>query len=149
MSAGGLLSEAELQICPHCGDFVVRLSESTGWCEKCTSEESIYTCQRCGEDFRSKTHRPYCTYCRDLNWLEAHADEIEDYMIQGCSFTTARKRVSANHQPICLGCGSHLPKVGFFCKKKARCRSLYRKFHKLRQSGMSTEEALSQTIDNG
>jgi predicted RNA-binding Zn-ribbon protein involved in translation (DUF1610 family) len=143
MHSGGILHESLL--CPNCGDFVDHLSDTTGWCKKCSSQESFYICQRCGEDFKSDTQRPYCTYCRDLHWLEEHADEIEEYMIEGCSFSAARARVSANHKPVCLACGSPLLKQGYFCIKP-ECRSLYRKYHRKRMKGMSTQAALEQVL---
>lgn len=144
MSTGELLDE--LILCPACGELTDFLSEKTGWCKKCTNDESIYTCERCSVEFKSKTHRPYCTYCRELNWLETHADEIEDFMVQGCDFRTARTKVSEAHRPHCVACGQPLPKVGYFCKTNSSCRRLYTKFHKKRLKGMSVQAALEQTL---
>jgi hypothetical protein len=145
MSTGGLLDE--LTLCPRCGELVEVLSDKTGWCFDCTRSESIFKCERCGTEFKSKTHRPFCTYCRELNWLEAHADEIEEFMVQGCSFKFARGRVSEAHRPRCVACGSPLPKVGYFCKTKPSCRKLYSRFHKKRQKGISVQQALEQVMD--
>jgi predicted amidophosphoribosyltransferase len=134
------------QLCPSCGDLTDELSEKTGWCSNCTKEQSIFKCERCNTEFKSETHRPYCTYCRELNWLEAHADELEEFMSQGCTFKVARAKVRVNHQPICLGCGSSMPKAGYFCKTKASCRKLYSQFHKKRQKGMAVQTALEQVL---
>lgn len=145
MSQAGLI--VELYFCPSCGELSEEISEKTGWCRDCTKIEFIYKCERCDMEFKSKTHRPYCTYCRELNWLETHADEIEENMLEGSSFAAAREKVRANHKPICLGCGSPLPKVGYFCKQKERCRKLYNRFHKKRLKGMSVQTALEQVLD--
>jgi len=146
MSQAGI--SLDLSLCPSCGDLVEGLSDKTGWCSDYTKAESIYKCERCNTEFKSKTHRPYCTYCRELNWLEAHAEEIEESMVEGYSFPAARERVRANHKPVCLGCGSPLPKVGYFCKTKPLCRKLYSRFHRKRQKGMSIQTALEQVLDS-
>jgi hypothetical protein len=139
------LAEEQL-LCPNCGDLVHGLSEKTGWCFSCTEGELIFTCERCNIEFKSKTHRPYCTYCRELNWLEAHANELEEYMIEGLTFNQARAKVRVNHRPVCLGCGSLMPKAGFFCKTRPSCRKLYTRFHKKRLKGMSVQTALEQVL---
>lgn len=137
----------ELILCPRCGELTDVLSDRTGWCSNCTKEQSIYTCERCHNEFLSKTQRPFCTYCRELNWLEVHADEIEDVMVsESCSFRTARTKVSEAHRSRCVACGQLLPKVGYFCKKNSKCRRLYTKFHKKRLKGMSVEQALEETL---
>lgn len=146
MPQGGTTNDVCL--CPCCGELVEQLSDKTGWCIKCTHNESIYLCQRCGTEFKSKTHRPYCTYCRELNWLEVHADELEEFMVTGINFKTARAKVRANHQPICLGCGSLMPKAGYFCKTKPECRKRYTRFHKRRLKGMTVEAALREVLDD-
>jgi predicted amidophosphoribosyltransferase len=146
MSTGGSIHEQLL--CPSCGELVHKLTDKTGWCLSCTRKQSIFTCERCGIDFKSKTRRPYCAYCRDLNWLEAHVEEIEDFMVQGHSFDNAKSRVRENHRPVCYGCGSLMPKVGYFCNTRPECRKLYGRFHKRRLKGMDIETALEQVLND-
>ena len=70
-------------------------------------------------------------------------------MVQGLSFKTAMDRVRENHKPICMGCGSPMPRVGYFCSAHSNCRKLYSRFYKKRQKGMSVQDALEAVLSVG
>jgi hypothetical protein len=137
------------EICPSCGGFVQQLDPISGWCETCIrthrKKNCTYLCERCSNEFKSRTARPFCAVCRRLNWLEHHADEIEEYIEKGLDFEAAKEEVRSDTKPICLGCNAPLPKNGFFCTKP-ECRKLYDKFRRLKDKGMSEEEALKEII---
>lgn len=136
------------EICPSCGGFD-ELDPIYGWCQDCTKkyrkENGTYICVRCSKEFKSRTARPCCAVCRRLNWLEHYADEIEEYMQAGLVFEAAREEVRSDNKPMCLGCNAPLPKNGFFCMKP-ECRKLYDKFRRLKDKGMSEDEALREII---
>lgn len=139
-----------MHLCPRCGEFAQILLPNSGWCIPCNSELGIRVCERCEGIFKSKTNRPRCSSCREEVWLEEHADEIEQLMIEGCSFSAARKKVQHSNRPHCMGCNILLPKFGYFCTTNKKCRSLYVKYKNLKtRKGLSTQEALRETLKNG
>lgn len=136
-------------LCPSCGEFVEELDPKHGWCINCTrthqKDHNVYVCERCSNEFKSITARPYCAVCRRLNWLEHRADEIEEYIEAGLDFEAAKEEVRSDNKPICLGCNTPLPKNGFFCTKP-ECRKLYDKFRRLKDKGLSEQDALKEII---
>lgn len=138
------LNDNDSVLCANCGEFVSSLLE-TGWCVSCSESVQQHRCVRCKITFRSKTVRPYCTQCRELNWLEKNADEIEEEMLNGTSFSDAKDIVRSNTKPICLGCGTLLSRPALFCSAR-KCRTLYRRFLRLKNKGLTQEEAIREII---
>lgn len=116
--------------CPNCGRWVDKLSEETGWCRDCTpvAEKEL------------------------RNYLEANADEIEHYLLQGKSLSRAIDLVyRKNGRPHCISCGSVIsraPRNAVFCRARPECRRYSRRYVYLYQKkGMSKVEALAKVLE--
>lgn len=152
------------ELCPNCGHFVTRLVEFTGWCFQCSLpvilsiDESGHTttaairCIGCGGNVGDLTHTK-CRNCRQQDWLNEHADEIDRCLALGASVTRAKKLVSAhaNDDLKCAACGGPLRKAtrgkALFCTK-SECRKAYNKWRRLQQEkGLSKETALNAVLN--
>jgi hypothetical protein len=123
-----------------------------GWCVQCvtTHHPELSVCPNCNSTFPSKNNNRYCKKCMHLNWLESNIDAIEEYMIQGYSFTTARYRVMSDIRPTCLGCGVVIKNArpgSRFCTTNSTCRTYLRRYRRLVQNGMDREDATRKAID--
>lgn len=133
------------EFCPSCGEWVNRLVPEFGWCAGCVVRHhpNIRVCS-CGNTFPSSSNRLVCPTCNDENWLRLHADRIEDYLAVGYSFTTARQQVRRDIRPDCINCNTPIRGGRYdalFCTTKKECVQAYGRYNRLRQKGMSREEA--------
>jgi tRNA(Ile2) C34 agmatinyltransferase TiaS len=121
------------EFCPNCGDWVDALIRATGWCRKCDAANDLLT--------KTQAER----------FLEANADHLEHYMLQGSSFDEALSKLRLDVRPICASCGAVIKRAGrntVFCRKHERCRMAYRRYDYLyRRKGYSKAQALSQTLE--
>lgn len=134
--------------CPACGKWDQELLDHTGWCVSCSMAHQPDTlfCKRCSNPFPRNKNGLYCSPCKDLNWLEQHIDEVEDLMLQGLSFSAAKKKVAAQVRPICVVC--HQPIKGgkrnaLFCRSSLTCITGHRRYRSLINKGMPSDIALA------
>lgn len=133
--------------CPSCGTWGL-VVEEVGWCEACITlhrpDNSV--CRRCGALFPSNKRGYYCSTCKELNWLEKHADELEELLSQGHSLRRAKAIVATNIRPKCIVCQGEIrggrPNA-LFCGKTDECVKARRFYLRLKSRGATTEVAVS------
>lgn len=123
------------ELCPECGEFVVHLDRTTGWCITCTTLINRNT-RTAVEEF-----------------LYAHADHIEYYILQGKSLNQAIDSLRAEIARFrtCACCGGVIKRGGpnsVFCRKNEKCRQTSRKYVYLYQNkGLTKAQALAQVLE--
>jgi len=137
--------------CPSCGSWDNTIIPNMGWCTKCVLEHhpNLNICARCTTAFPRKNNNKYCKQCMYLNWIEKHIDLIEEYMIVGYSFTSARYRVMADIRPTCISCGAVITNAkpgSRFCSTNSQCRTYLRRYRKYIQAGVNREEATRKAM---
>lgn len=119
----------------------------TGWCPTCSGiiegELTNVVCVRCKTVFQSRGEF-ICNQCKEDDW----ANEIEQLMVLGVSFTRAKLLVAKNNQAVCLCCGETMPRATkgrhLFCTNHKQCKSASRRVKHLRlDKGMNKEAALT------
>lgn len=138
-----------MEFCSQCGKEVDYLNEYTGWCKNC----SPLHCLNC--DKKISKGNLYCDKCKKLFWLEAHADEIEDLMMEGLSLTAAKRKIYDEKRPICLSCELPIPHARSsnkrptkFCQRTAQCKAAKRRYKTLQEGALRLppQIALEQTL---
>lgn len=136
----------DIAICPSCG-HLADLSNDTGWCDECsgTTRYSL-VCVRCQNEFQSVKQDFICQSCKTEQW----ANEIEELICKGVSYSRAKSLVAQSNRAICLSCNSRIPRGTkgrhLFCSKP-KCKSASRRVKHLRlDKGLTHSEALSQVL---
>ena len=122
-------------ICPSCGQWVVWLHESSGFCIECADIEPF--CTQCGNEYvPDEFTKDICSYCKTENWLRKNADAIEANMKDGLTFYQSKLKVFNEVRPICLCCGKPIKGAkqdALFCTKTPQCKTARRRFRTLRE----------------
>jgi hypothetical protein len=133
-----------LEFCIQCGKEVEQLNPTTGWCITCSPDQ----CLNCGEKLKSSS--VYCNKCKKLFWLEAHADELEELMGTGLSFTSSIQRIRNENRPVCLCCELPIPHARSsdkrptkFCQRTAQCKSARRRYRTLQEGKLSLPASIA------
>jgi hypothetical protein len=112
-------------VCSNCGEFVRQLDYQTGWCDDCAG-------------------------IKRAAFLEANADHIEHYVLQGFPVTTAIKRVALEVKPVCAVCGKAMERAkrnAVICRRTEQCRKISRRYVYLySEKGLSKAEALATVL---
>jgi hypothetical protein len=142
------LSLPELDVCPECGNFCdAPLNESTGWCSDCSPP----VCNRCGGP-RTSDHK-LCISCQRLQWIERNADQLEEYIALGFTFSEAKRKITSENRAICVVCTSPIPgkhkKNTLFCKKNEECRKARWRYLERVKQGKPKAEALEEALREG
>jgi hypothetical protein len=144
------------EFCASCGEWVSYLNfdYGIGWCNECSGVTPAQEprCTRCGAVLDDQS-RTTCHTCRQEQWLERYADELELLIVaKGHSVSAATAMIVRMSRPICQWCRS--PIVGgregalFHGRshKNRQCHARYRMFVRLRKQGMSVTDALDLTV---
>lgn len=139
----------EEEYCPNCGGWFdpTHFNFDTGWCRECSSRIERQPRCKCGVVLTDAT-RSTCPTCRQEQWYEVHADELEYVMlVKGYSLYQAKLYIARITRPICQCC--HKPIKGaragrLFCKQNKKCHSMYGKYRRLRKRGLSDIAALDK-----
>jgi hypothetical protein len=137
--------ESDLDFCPNCGHHA-NLVEETGWCPQCTVHHypDLKLCT-CGAFFKRNAQADKCWPCRKEEWLEKHADEVEEYLLAGFSLESAKKKVADDIRPICHSCEEPIKGGGrdvLFCNKKPECIKASNSYSALKATGLTPDVAL-------
>lgn len=133
--------------CPSCGTWGL-VVEELGWCASCVLEHrpEHRICRRCGAMFPSSKNGYYCGKCKELNWLEKNADEVEALILSGTPFKQARDIVAQNNRPKCIVCSTEIrggrPNA-LFCGKTEQCIKARRFYQRLRSRGATSDLAVA------
>lgn len=136
----------DIAVCPSCG-HLADLNNDTGWCDECSGITRYdLSCVRCGEDFKSTKQDFICQSCKTEQW----ANQIEELICKGLSFSKAKSLVAKRNQAVCLCCNGRIPRGTkgrhLFCSKP-KCKSASRRVKHLRlDKGLSPSDALSQVL---
>lgn len=145
------MAEDDLEVCPNCGRDGL-LQDLTGWCGLCTvAHYPDYKICPCGALYKKNAHHSKCWDCRREDWLEQHADQIEQALQSGLGLDAAKRHVADTIRPTCHNC--HEPIKGGrcgakFCNKKPECEKASRDYHALQAAGLAPDVALSIATGN-
>jgi hypothetical protein len=122
-----------LKVCPSCGRLR-ELNEFSGFCLTC----SRGTCTTCGRTFEpDHAYRKVCLYCRNEQWYEKYADQLESFLLIGLTLDKVKALISRDYAARCSCCGEVIKgrasNVTLFCTKYARCRTTKRRYRTLKK----------------
>lgn len=140
---------SDQEFCISCGELVDSLDDNTGWCNPCSGirQKTDKKCVRCNTALSSFSSEYICLTCKESDW----ANEIEELMGRGFSYTRAKLLIAKNNQATCLSCGDIMPRATkgrhLFCANRTSCKSASRRVKHLRlNKGMSHTDALNKVL---